>query len=190
MGMMRIVLIAVSLSTLLGQSAAQQVFKPEVGQKGKDVVWVPTAPAVVEKMLDLAQVTSDDFVIDLGSGDGRMVIAAAKRGARALGVEFDSNMIQLSRQLAVEAGVADRATFVEGDMFEADISKATVLALFLLPDNLRRLEPKFRALRPGTRIVVNTFGVPDWKPEVTEEITENCASWCTAMLYHVPPRIQ
>ena len=188
--MTRIVLIVLSLSAFLGPAAVQEPFKPEVGQKGKDVVWVPTSPALVEKMLDLAKVTSDDFVIDLGSGDGRMVIAAAKRGAHALGVEFDSNMVKLSQQLATEAGVADKASFVEGDMFEADISKATVLALFLLPDNLRRLEPKFRALRPGTRIVVNTFGVPDWIPDVTEEITENCTSWCKAMLYHVPPRIQ
>jgi ubiquinone/menaquinone biosynthesis C-methylase UbiE len=166
--------------------AAEQDFKPESGQAGKDVVWVPTSPALVEKMLDLAQVTADDFVIDLGSGDGRMVIAAAKRGARALGVEFNPKMVQLARQLAHEAGVADRATFVEDDMFEVDLSKATVLALFLLPDNLRRLEPKFRAMPPGTRIVVNTFGIPDWNPDTTDTISEDCSSWCTAMLYRVP----
>lgn len=166
----------------------QQDFKPVSGQAGKDVVWVPTSPELVEKMLDLAKVTADDFVIDLGSGDGRMVIAAAKRGARALGVEFNPEMVKLSRQRALEAGVAERATFVEGDMFEADISKATVLALFLLPANLQRLEPKFRALPPGTRIVVNTFGLPDWQPVATEEIGEGCTSWCTAMLYRVPPR--
>jgi ubiquinone/menaquinone biosynthesis C-methylase UbiE len=165
---------------------AEQDFKPESGQAGKDVVWVPTSPALVEKMLDLAQVTADDFVLDLGSGDGRMVIAAAKRGARALGVEFNPKMVQLARQLANEAGVADRATFLEGDMFEAELSKATVLALFLLPDNLRRLEPKFRALPPGTRIVVNTFGIPDWTPDTTDTISEGCTSWCTAMLYRVP----
>jgi ubiquinone/menaquinone biosynthesis C-methylase UbiE len=169
------------------QTAAQEPFKPESGQPGKDVVWVPTSPAMVEKLLDLAKVSADDFVIDLGSGDGRMVIAAAKRGARALGVEYNPKMVQLSRELAAEAGVADRATFVEGDMFAADISKATVLALFLMPDNLRRLEPKFRALRPGTRIVVNTFGIPEWKPEVTEQLGENCTSWCTAILYRIPP---
>jgi ubiquinone/menaquinone biosynthesis C-methylase UbiE len=188
--MMRIGLIVFTLSVLCGSAGAQQTFKPDVGRQGKDTPWVPTSPELVEKMLDLAKVTPDDFVIDLGSGDGRMVIAAAKRGAHALGVEFDSNMVNLSRQLATEAGVGDKATFVEGDMFEADISKATVLALFLLPDNLRRLEPKFRALRPGTRIVVNTFGIPDWQPDVTEQMTENCTTWCTAMLYHVPPPIR
>ena len=166
---------------------AQQDFKPVSGQQGKDAVWVPTSPALVEKMLDLAKVTPDDFVIDLGSGDGRMVIAAAKRGARALGVEYNPKMVELSRQLAREAGVADRATFVEGDMYEADISKATVLALFLLPENLRRLEPKFRALPPGTRIVVNTFGIPEWKADATEELREDCVSWCVAMLYRIPP---
>ncbi|MBI4476575.1 MAG: methyltransferase domain-containing protein [Acidobacteria bacterium] len=185
--MLRFVLTVLLAATLAAPATAQQSFKPEVGQAGKDVVWVPTVPALVEKMLDLAKVTPDDFVIDLGSGDGRMVIAAARRGARALGVEFNPDMVQLSRQLAAEAGVGEKATFVEGDMFEADISKATVLALFLLPDNLARLEPKFRALKPGTRIVVNTFGIPGWEPDVTEQITGDCSSWCTAMLYHVPP---
>ena len=184
---MRIVLLLLGLSTLL-PAAAQQGFKPTVGQPGKDAVWVPTSPELIEKMLDMAKVTADDFVIDLGSGDGRMVIAAAKRGARALGVEFNPELVKLSQQRASEAGVAERATFVEGDMFEADISKATVLALFLMPENLRRLEPKFLALPAGTRIVVNTFGIPDWKPEATETIGENCTSWCTAILYRVPAR--
>ena len=188
MTLMVIASILLLAFTLL-QDPAQQGFKPTVGQEGKDVVWVPTSPELVEKMLDLAKVTKDDVVFDLGSGDGRMVIAAARRGARATGVEFNPEMVKLSRQLAQEAGVADRATFIQGDMYEADISKATVLTLFLLTENLRRLEPKFRALAPGTRIVVNTFGIPEWTPDVTEQI-ENCASWCTAMLYRVPPRAQ
>ena len=182
--MLTVTLLALSLVV---QAPAPQDFKPTSGQPGKDAVWVPTSPALVEKMLDVAKVTPDDYVIDLGSGDGRMVIAAAKRGARALGVEYNPDMVALSRRLAQEAGVSDRATFVQGDMFEADISKATVLALFLLPENLTRLEPKFRALRPGTRIVVNTLGIPGWKPDVTEEITENCSNWCVAMLYRIPP---
>lgn len=182
--MLAILLLATSTVV---QAAAPQDFKPVPGQQGKDAVWVPTSPALVEKMLDLAKVTADDFVIDLGSGDGRMIIAAAKRGARALGVEYNPKMVELSRQLAREAGVADRATFVEGDMYQADISKATVLALFLLPQNLQRLEPKFRALRPGTRIVVNTFGIPDWTADATEQLTEDCTNWCTAILYRIPP---
>jgi len=184
---MRILMCLLALSTLAAASP-QDPFQPKVGQQGKDSVWVPTSPALVEKMLDMAKVTATDFLIDLGSGDGRMVIAAARRGARALGVEFNPDMVKLAQRLAAEAGVAGLATFEQGDMFEADISRATVLALFLMPDNLARLEPKFRALRPGTRIVVNTFGIPEWKPEATEVLTENCTNWCTAMLYVVPPQ--
>jgi SAM-dependent methyltransferase len=187
--------LIVVVATVLGSAAAAQpqqpptqVYVPEVGQQGKDVVWVPTPPELVEKMLDLAKVTSRDYVIDLGSGDGRNVIAAAKRGARALGVEFNPDMVALSNRLAAEAGVADRAQFVQGDMFEADFSEATVLAMFLLPDNLNRLKPKMEKLKPGTRIVLNTFGVPGWRPDVTERIGGECSSWCTAMLYTLPAK--
>ena len=170
------------------QPPATPVYVPEVGQQGKDVVWVPTPPELVEKMLDLAKVTSKDYVIDLGSGDGRNIIAAAKRGARALGVEFNPDMVALSNRLAAEAGVSDRAKFVQGDMFEADFSEATVLAMFLLPDNLKRLKPKMEKLKPGTRVVLNTFGVPGWRPDVTETISGDCSSWCTAMLYTLPAK--
>ena len=107
------------------ESVAQNTFEPTAGQPGKDVVWVPTPGELVEKMLDMAKVTPQDFVMDLGSGDGRNVIAAARRGARALGVEYDPDLVELSRRLAKEAGVADRATFVQGDMYEADVSQAT-----------------------------------------------------------------
>src|SRR6188474_499670 len=124
---------------------------PFVGQPGKDVIWVPTPYVLVEKMLDLAKVTPQDFVMDLGSGDGRNIIAAAKRGARALGVEYNPDMVEFSKRTAAAAGVAERAMFVQGDMYEADISQATVLALFLLTENLNRLAPKFLSLRPGTR---------------------------------------
>ena len=135
------------LPAVLAQAqTGSSVGGPYVGQPGKDVVWVPTPPVLVEKMLDMAKVTSRDYVIDLGSGDGRNVIAAAKRGARALGVEYDRELLALARKNAIEAGVGERARFVEGDMFEADISGATVLALFLLPDNLQRLKPKFSGL--------------------------------------------
>ncbi len=159
------------------------------GQPGKDVVWVPTPQELVEKMLDMAKVTPQDIVIDLGSGDGRNVIAAAKRGARAFGFEFNPDMVALSRRRAKEAGVSDRATFVEGDMFEADISKATVLALFLLPSNLDKLAPKFMTLKPGTRIVNNTFNVTGWDADQSETIEGSCTSWCTSMLNIVPARV-
>jgi SAM-dependent methyltransferase len=172
-------------------AAAQtpQEYKPQIGQAGKDVVWVPSPPEMVERMLDLARVTPQDLVVDLGSGDGRNVIAAAKRGARGLGVEFNPDLVELSRRTAASAGVADRASFVQGDMYEADISQATVLALFLLPENLRKLTPKFLDLKPGTRIVANTFGIAGWDPEETVRIEGECRSWCEAMLYIVPAKV-
>jgi Methyltransferase domain len=177
------------LTLSVAQGALAQTFEPVVGQAGKDVVWVPTSPALVEKMLDLAKVTPNDLVMDLGSGDGRNIIAAAKRGARAIGVEFNQDMVELSRRLAKEAGVADKATFIQGDMYEADISKATVLALFLLPSNLNKLQEKFLALEPGSRIVNNTFFVEGWEPDVKETIEGECTSWCTAGLYIVPAKV-
>ena len=175
--------------SVLDASAQSTTFEPKSGQAGKDVVWVPTPPELVDKMLDMAKVTPQDVVIDLGSGDGRNVIAAAKRGAHAFGFEYNPDMVALSRRLAKEAGVADRATFIQGDMYEADISKATVLALFLLPSNLDKLAPKFLALKPGTRIVNNTFNVTGWEPDVTEKVEDNCTSWCTAMLNIVPANV-
>jgi precorrin-6B methylase 2 len=168
----------------------QTPFEPRVGQPGKDVVWVPTPEVIVEKMLDAAAVTPRDYVVDLGSGDGRNVIAAAKRGARALGVEYNPDMVELSKKNAEKAGVGDKATFVQGDMFEADFSKATVLALFLLPDNMKKLRTKFFELRPGTRIVANTFGIEDWTADESKTIEEDCTSWCTILLWIVPAKVQ
>jgi precorrin-6B methylase 2 len=170
-------------------AAGAQSYEPYEGQPGKDVVWVPTRPALVETMLNLASVTEHDFVVDLGSGDGRMVIAAAKRGARALGIEYEADMVSLARRNALAAGVAERARFVQGDMFETDFSQATVLALFLLPVNLRRLAPKFLDLSPGTRIVVNTYRIEGWDEETFSELGDACASWCTAILYLVPAKV-
>jgi precorrin-6B methylase 2 len=168
--------------------APEKAFEPTVGQAGKDVIWVPTPSELVEKMLDMARVTPADYVIDLGSGDGRMVIAAAKRGARALGVEYEPDMVALARRSAAEQGVADRASFVQGDMYEADISEATVLALFLLPDNLRRLTPKFLDMRPGSRIVSNAFPIEGWQADELDTLG-GCYDWCTALLYIVPAKV-
>ena len=170
-------------------AGAESAFVPEVGQAGKDVVWVPTSPELVQAMLDLAGVTAQDFVMDLGSGDGRNIIAAARRGARGLGVEYNPEMVALSRRMAAEAGVSDRALFVQGDMYEADVSKATVLALFLLPHNLEQLKDKFLALPPGTRIVMNTFTVSGWEADATTQIGNGCTSWCTALLHIVPAQV-
>jgi len=168
--------------------AADQPFEPVSGQAGKDVVWVPTPPSLVEKMLDVAKVTPRDFVMDLGSGDGRNIIAAAKRGARAVGVEFNPEMVEYSTRAAEKDGVGGMAKFVEGDMFAADISQATVLAIFLLPDNLDKLVDKFLALKPGTRIVLNTFGIRNWEPDETFR-GEDCGAWCDVLLYYVPAKV-
>jgi SAM-dependent methyltransferase len=178
---------AVHAQTTLGDD----VYKPTSGQAGKDVVWVPTPEVLVEKMLDVANVTKNDVVVDLGSGDGRNVIAAAKRGARARGVEFNPDMVALSRRNAERAGVSKLATFVEGDMFAADFSDATVLALFLLPDNMLKLRDKFLAMRPGSRIVANTFGIEGWEPDEKQVMgtEDDCASWCTVLLWIVPAKV-
>lgn len=169
--------------------AAQTIAEPKSGMPGKDVVWVPSAPQVVEKMLDMAEVTPKDFVIDLGSGDGRNVIAAAKRGARALGIEYNPDLVALSRMRAKEAGVAGKATFVQGDMYQADISQATVLALFLTPEVLDQMQDKFLALKPGTRIVLNTFPVTDWEPDAMETVGPPCTAYCTSLLLVVPAKV-
>src|SRR5881409_3090759 len=116
-----------------GQAQQGAQFEPQVGQAGKDVVWVPTPQELVNKMLDMAKVTPQDYVIDLGSGDGRTVITAAKRGARALGIEYNPDMVALSQRNATSQGVGDKATFVKADLFETDFSKATVITMFLLP---------------------------------------------------------
>ena len=110
-------------------------FEPRVGQPGKDVVWVPTPQALVDKMLDMAKVTPSDFVMDLGSGDGRTVITAAKRGATAMGIEYNPDMVELSKRNAQKEGVTAKATFVQADLFKTDLSKATVITMFLLPEH-------------------------------------------------------
>jgi len=181
-------IVSVTAGVAVQGQTQTSTFEPQVGQAGKDVVWVPTPPEMVEKMLDLAQVTPKDFVMDLGSGDGRNIIGAAKRGARALGVEYNNDMVELSRRLAAAANVGDRAQFVQGDMYVADISKANVLAIFLLPSNMLQLRQKFLDLQPGSRIVSNTFSIQDWTADETVTL-DNCSSWCTALLYIVPAKV-
>jgi SAM-dependent methyltransferase len=152
-------------------------------------------PALVDKMLDLAHVTAQDYVIDLGSGDGRTVIAAARRGARALGVEYNADLVALSTKNAVTAGVADRATFVKEDLFEASFANATVITMFLLPEINLRLRPKILDMKPGTRVVSNTFTMGEWKADETADLGAggkgSCnESWCTALLWIVPAKVQ
>ena len=165
-------------------------YEPSVGQAGKDVVWVPTPDSVVEKMLDLADVTAQDFVIDLGSGDGRTVIAAAKRGARALGIEYNPDMVELSKRNAAAAGVADKATFMKADLFESDFSKASVITMFLLPTINMQLRPKLLELKPGTRIASNSFTMEDWETDETVTVSDCESSWCTAHFWIVPAKVE
>jgi SAM-dependent methyltransferase len=167
---------------------AKEPYKPTYGQAGRDAVWVPSPDSTVELMLDIAKITSNDFVIDLGSGDGRTVIAAARRGAKALGVEYNEKLVGLSRQLAQEAGVADKASFAQGDMYVADVSEASALVLFLLTQNLDKLVPNFMKMKPGSRIVVNTFRISGWEPDYSERV-KNCTQWCTVDLYIVPANV-
>lgn len=170
-----------------GQQSAP--FEPTVGQAGKDVIWVPTPQALVEKMLDMAEVGPADTLIDLGSGDGVTVIAAARRGVRAQGIEYDARMVDLSRRHAEAAGVSGLATFARADLFDTDLSRATVITMFLLPQINMQLRPTLLALDPGTRIVSNTFTMQDWSPDRSEAI-EPCDRWCFAYLWIVPARAE
>jgi hypothetical protein len=181
--------VSVVSSAAYAQGAQTKPFEPTVGQAGKDVVWVPTPQVLVEKMLDMAKVTPQDFLMDLGSGDGRTVITAAKRGLRAQGVEYNPDMVSLAQRNAKEAGVTDKATFVRGDIFETDFSKATVITLFLLPTLNEKLRPTILNMRPGTRIVSNTFTMGDWQSDQSETVS-NCTSWCTALLWIVPAKVE
>jgi hypothetical protein len=191
---MRSVVVALVIVAFASASAAQdpakKTFEPTVGQPGKDVVWVPTSASLVQKMLDLATVTAQDEVIDLGSGDGRTVIAAAKRGARARGIEYNQEMVDLSIANAMAEGVSDRATFAKADLFETDLSKATVITMFLLTDINLRLRPTLLKLKPGTRVVSNTFTMGEWEADATASAGEDCTSWCTALLWIVPARVE
>ena len=176
-------------STAFAQKAP---YEPTSGQEGKDVVWIPTPQVVVDKMLDMAKVGPADFVMDLGSGDGRTVITAAKRGARAMGIEYNPDMVEYSKRNAEKAGVADKATFSKQDLFQADLSKATVITMFLLPDINLKLRPKILELKPGTRIVSNTFTMGDWKEDERAELSQNAGctvSWCTPLLWIVPAKV-
>jgi hypothetical protein len=180
-------LIAASASGQATQAPAKP-FEPQVGQAGKDVVWVPTPQALVETMLDMAKVTPQDYLIDLGSGDGRTVITAAKRGLRAHGIEYNPDMVSLATRNAKAAGVSDKATFAKADLFESDFSKAQVITMFLLPTINMKLRPTLLNMRPGTRIVSNSFTMEDWVADEIKTIPD-CVSWCTAHLWIVPAKV-
>jgi len=175
-----------------GAQAPARPHLPDPGEIGKDVMWIPSEEVMVARMLDVARVTSRDYVIDLGSGDGRVVIGAARRGARALGVEFNPDLVKYSEWKARQAGVAGRARFVQGDLFQADLSPASVVTLFLLEENNLKLLPRLLSLKPGTRIVSNSFAIADWEPDRRREagVKEGCTAYCTAYLWIVPARVE
>jgi hypothetical protein len=169
-----------------GSARAAEDFKPSVGQEGKDVIWVPTPQALVEQMLRMAETRPTDYVIDLGSGDGRTVITAAKKfGARALGIEYNADMVELSKRAARDEGVAARTQFIRGDIFKTSFSEATVLTLYLLPSLNLKLRPTILEMKPGTRIVSHAFDMAEWKPDQTANVEGR-----TAYLWIVPAKVE
>jgi len=185
-----ILLISLTMPLTAQNNQGEKGFVPEVGQDGKDVVWVPTPQELVDTMLSIARVTPQDFVIDLGSGDGRTVITAAKRGARAIGIEYNPNMVELSRANAEKAGVTSRAQFIEADLYEYDFSKATIITMFLLPEINLKLRPRLLELKPGTRIVSNTFTMGEWEPDLEVTTEDNWNSWNRALLWIIPAKVE
>jgi len=168
-----------------GATAAQQEFTPSVGQEGKDVIWVPTPQSLVERMLEMAGTKSTDYVVDLGSGDGRTVITAAKKfGARALGIEYNADMVELAKRAAAKEGVSDKAQFMQADIFQTDFSKATVLTLYLLPSLNVKLRPTILNMRPGTRVVSHAFTMDDWQADQVDS-----AEGRTAYMWIVPAKV-
>ncbi|HEY7657829.1 MAG TPA: class I SAM-dependent methyltransferase [Burkholderiales bacterium] len=185
----RLALAPVLLTLALGLPgcalAQDKDYTPTVGQEGKDVIWVPTPQALVEKMLDMAKLTPQDIHYDLGSGDGRTVITAAKRGAQAFGVEYNPDMVALSERAAAKEGVSARAKFINGDIFQTDFSRATVLTLYLLPSLNLKLRPTILTMKPGTRVVSHAFNMDEWQPDQTESVEGR-----TAYLWIVPAPVE
>jgi SAM-dependent methyltransferase len=197
-------------SGALAEPAGQ--FEPRVGQAGKDVIWVPTPQSLVDKMLEVAKVAPQDFVVDLGSGDGRTVISAARLGAAALGIEYNPEMVELSKRNAAKAGVTGKATFMKADIFATDFPNATVVTTFVLPGNAPaaiagdptsptvitmfllpglnlKLRPTILNMKPGTRVVSNSFDMGDWKADQTVHASTDCTGYCRAFLWIVPARV-
>ena len=186
-------IVVCCLVALAGIAAAQPVTPPlpMPGEIGKDVMWIPSDDVMVTRMLDVARVTSRDYLVDLGSGDGRVVIGAARRGARALGIEYNPELVAYARAQAAQSGLGGKARFVEGDLFRTDLIRATVITMFLLEENNLKLRPKLLALRPGTRIVSNSFSMGEWEPDGRQSasVQEGCTSYCEAYLWIVPAKV-
>jgi len=179
--------LAMVFCTLLAFAAHLRAaeYSPVVGQPGKDVIWVPTPDALIARMLEMAKVTPQDYLVDLGSGDGRTVIAAATRGIKALGIEYNPDMVALSIRNAEAAGVTERARFIHGDIFAADFRDATVVTMYLLSSLNIKLRPILLNMKPGTRLVSHAFTMGDWSPDETASV-----EGYTAYLWIVPAKVQ
>jgi len=183
-GVVTVLLLVVACASW-GQPSKNGEFTPQVGQAGKDVIWVPTPDELVERMLRMAQTTSSDFVMDLGSGDGRTVIAAAKKfGAKATGIEYNPEMVALSQRNAQREGVTTMVSFMKADLFETDFSQATVITMYLLPGINAKLKPKILNLKPGLRVVSHAFDMEDWQPDQIDSVDGR-----RAMLWIVPAKV-
>ena len=162
-------LLACALPTAAQQKDKE--YEPQVGQAGKDVIWVPTPDEVVDRMLRMAQVTANDYVVDLGAGDGKIAIAAAKKlGARSLGIEYNPDMAKHAQRNVEKAGVTAKAKIIQGDIFVTDFTQATVVTMYLLPALNLKLRPQILAMRPGTRVVSHSFTMEDWEPDETSSM--------------------
>ncbi|MSQ70542.1 MAG: class I SAM-dependent methyltransferase [Betaproteobacteria bacterium] len=182
-----LVILGLSIAALsaTAQQRPSEGFTPRVGQAGKDVIWVPTPDDLVERMLRMAQVTAKDFVVDLGSGDGRIAIAAAKKfQARSQGIEFNLDMVVLSNSNAAREGVAGSVRFVNGDIFKEDFRQATVVTMYLLPSLNVKLRPTLLEMKPGTRLVAHQFDMDDWTPDEIDDIDGRRAN-----LWIVPAKV-
>ncbi len=178
-------LIAAGSAIAKDRQECDRIYKPSVGQPGKDVVWVPTPDELVQRMLAMAKVTPKDIVYDLGAGDGKIAIAAAKLGARAVGIEYNPDMARLAQCYVEAEGLAGKAKIIQGDIFKEDFSRATVVTMYLLPELNLRLRPTILNMRPGTRVTSHQFTMGDWEADETAEI-----DYRTAYLWIVPARVE
>jgi len=187
-----VLMLCLSIAAGCTMTRDQEGYQPKYYQPGKDIAWLPTSQVLIDKMLDMAKVTPEDFVIDLGSGDGRVVIIAAKRGARALGIEFNPDLVALSKRNAAKENVGERAQFVQGDLFKSDFSQATVITLFLGEAINRQLRPRILNLKPGTRVLSNSFTMGQWTADETVSLQDNkgCSRYCIALLWIVPAKAE
>ena len=168
------------------RAECERDYKPQIGQAGKDVIWVPTPDELVNRMLTMARVTPKDYVFDLGAGDGKIAIAAGKKfGATAVGIEYNPDMAKLAQCFVQAEGVTDRVKIIQGDIFKEDFSKATVVTMYLLPELNMRLRPTILAMKPGTRVTSHQFNMGDWEADETAEI-----EYRTAYLWIVPARVE